>query len=190
MDQTTEKDAAEKAAPAERTAAAAPATDATAPRSRFRQLEPATDGDRIRIEARDDSAGAYRLAGFDGGPSVDLRFQQGDAAEVGTNGVSPSHLLAVVADRLRQQQQQAGDKPEKAHAQAVKHIEAALAALAEGGPRAGQDRAQARAEEPARGSMQHLAPRAAAGAPTAQAAAAQPARAAAQPQAAAPAAKR
>jgi hypothetical protein len=192
MDQTTQKDAAEKAAPAEAGAAGARATEPAAPRSRFRQLEPATEGDRIRIEARGD--GAYRLAGFDGGPSVDLRFQEGEAAEVGTNGVTPAQLIAVAVDRLRQQQEaqakqaaDAGDRApaDKASSAAIRHLEAALGSLSEGA-RQGQDRAQARAEDGARASAQAPARAAAAAAPTSSA---QPAaaRAAAQAHAQAPA---
>lgn len=121
------------------------------------------ESDSIRVEAGE-APGSYRIAGFDGASTVSLQFQQGNADEVGTNGVTAAQLLAVVADQLRSSAgaapaapaapagadagaAQQAQQPDKASSSALKHVEAALRELTDDARGKAQERAQTRATQ-------------------------------------------
>lgn len=63
----------------------------------------------------------------DGAQLLNVWFQNGPIQEVGVNGVQQEHLLAIVADRLSSFQ--AGPFANAYNAEALEHVNAALAAL-------------------------------------------------------------
>lgn len=68
---------------------------------------------------------AYRVDWRTG--SVTIPFQRGPRGETANNGLLEPALLAIIADRLRAFQ--AGPYPSPETAEALEHVEAALAAL-------------------------------------------------------------